>query len=184
MEGEALMSDPGSKRKKSPRYVTDFVTALAPDACRERLLRADGMMVRGSGTRLTPVVQRVSVERDGSFTVERVFPGALRPISFSGHLDPADEGGTWVHGAITHDSYNQVLVEGLLIFLIVFLVTVGLFLRLQMRALLVAIPFLLALLGAGWARWRTLHWATEDMSRWLRQRLYLTATQVRRQETR
>lgn len=176
------MSGERVSREKSPRYVADFCTALPPDACRDRLIRADGMALRGSGTRFTPVVQRVSVTRDGEFTIERTFPGALHPIRFIGHLD-AQEGGTWVHGALTHDTYNQVLIEGLAIFLVVFLSTAVLFLRVQGRAFLVTLPLLIALLGACSMRWRTLRWATEDVPRWLRQRLYLTAEQVRRRGT-
>ncbi|GIV82252.1 MAG: hypothetical protein KatS3mg051_1606 [Anaerolineae bacterium] len=172
----------GSKRKKSPRYVADFVTALSPDACRERLLRADGTSV-SSSTRLTPVRQRVHVERDGSFVVERVFAGALRPICFHGCLDAHDSGGTWVHGAITDDATNQVLIEGLIVFLGVFLITAALFLRLGGRAFAVTLPLLLIALSVGSLRWRTLQRVTEDVPRWLRQRLYLTVEQVRRRGT-
>jgi hypothetical protein len=173
------MNGAGSKRKKSSRYVADFVTALPLERCRERLLHADGMTVR-SGTRLTPIRQRVTVERDGSFVVERVFAGALRPICFHGCLDPHDSGGTWVHGAITDDAYNQVLIEGLIVFLAAFLITAALFLRLGVRAFVVTLPLLLMALSVASLRWRALQRAAEDVPRWLRQRLYLTAEQVRR----
>lgn len=173
------MDDTGSKRKMPPRYIADFVTALPLEACRDRLLRADGMVV-SDGTRLTPVRQRVTVERDGSFVVERVFTGALRPICFHGCLDPHDSGGTWVHGAITGDAYNQVLIEGLIVFLVAFLITAALFLRVGVRAFAVTLPLLLIALSVASLRWRALHRAAEDVPRWLRQRLYLTAEQVRR----
>jgi len=176
------MGGAGNKPKKSPRYVADFVTALSPEACRERLLRADGTSV-SSSTRLTPVRQRVHVERDGSFVIERVFPGALHSICFHGCLDAHDSGGTWVHGAVTSDTYNQVLIEGLLIFLAAFLITAALFLRVGVRAFVVTLPLLLILLSVGSLRWRTLQRVTEDVPRWLRQRLYLTAEQVRRRGT-
>ncbi len=170
-------------KRKSPRHVADFVTALGPEACRERLSRADAAPLSGVGTGLTPVAQHTQVARDGQFTVERTFAGGLHPIRFVGHLDPDGSGGTWVHGAITHDTANQVLVEGLIVFLLFFLITVVLFLRLRVLAFAVSLPVLIMLLVVFSARWRTLRRATDDIARWLRQRLYLTDEQVRRRGT-
>lgn len=172
------MTDTGIKRK-STRHMADFVTALGPEACRERLARADASPLSGVGTWLTPVAQHTQVTRDGQFTVERTFAGGLYPIRFVGHLDPDESGGTWVHGAITHDTANQVLVEGVIVFLVFFLVTVLLFLRLRVLAFAVSLPVLLMLLVVFSARWQTLRRATDDIARWLRQRLYLTDEQVR-----
>lgn len=168
-----------SIKRKSPRHTADFVTALGPQACHERLARADASPLSGVGTWLTPVTQHTQVTRDGQFTVERTFAGGLSPIRFVGHLDPDESGGTWVHGAITHDTGNQVLVEGLIVFLVFFLVTVLLFLRLRALAFAVSLPVLILLLTVFSARWRTLRRAADDIARWLRQRLYLTDEQVR-----
>jgi len=168
-----------SAKRKSPRHRVDFVTALEPQACCDRLARADASPLSGVGARLTSIAQHTQVTRDGLFTIERTFAGGLSPIRFVGHLDPHPKGGTWVHGAITHDTANQVLIEGLIVFLVFFLVTVLLFLRLRALAFAVSVPLLIALLVVLSARWRTLRRATEDIASWLRQRLYLTDEQVR-----
>ncbi|MEB2288036.1 MAG: hypothetical protein OZ934_08000 [Anaerolineae bacterium] len=173
----------GSVKRKAPRHMADFVTALEPEACRDRLARADASPGTGVGTKLTPIAQHTQVARDGQFAVERTFAGGLHPIRFVGHLDPDESGGTWVHGAITHDTANQVLIEGLIAFLVFFLGTVLLFLRLRALAFAVSIPMLFLLLVMLSARWRTLRRATDDIARWLRQRLYLTDGQVRGRET-
>ena len=107
------MTENNTKRK-SPRHMADFVTALEPGACRDRLARADASPRTGVGTTLTPIAQHTQVTRDGQFSIERTFAGGLYPIRFVGHLDPHTNGGTWVHGAITHDTANQVLIEGLI----------------------------------------------------------------------
>ena len=176
------MTDRGNKRK-SPRHVADFITALGPDACHERLARADASPLSGVGTWFVPIAQHTLVTRDGQFTVERTFAGALHPIRFVGHLDSDPGGGTWVHGAVTHDTANQVLVEGLIVFLLFFLITALLFLRLRTMAFAVSLPLLLGLLVLFSVRWRTLRRATDDIARWLRQRLYLTEEQVKRRGT-
>jgi len=172
------MTENNTKRK-SPRHMADFVTALEPGACRDRLARADASPRIGVGTKLAPIAQHTQVTRDGQFSIERTFAGGLYPIRFVGHLDPHTNGGTWVHGAITHDTANQVLIEGLIAFLVFFLVTVLLFLRLRALAFAVSIPMLTLLLVVLSARWRALRQATDDIARWLRQRLYLTDEQVR-----
>jgi hypothetical protein len=172
------MADSGLKRK-SPRHVADFVTALGLQACHDRLVRADATPPSGVGTWLVPVTQRTLVTRGGQFTIERMFAGALHPIRFVGYLDSDESGGTWVHGAVTHDTSNQVLVEGLIVFLLFFLVTALLFLRLRVMAFAISLPLLLVVLMMLSARWRALRQATDDITRWLRQRLYLTEEQVR-----
>ncbi len=172
------MSD---KSKRKPAYYTvDFVTALPPDACGERLERGVALPVRGVGSSLAPLTQRALLVENNTFVIERIFPGAIHPIRLVGHLDPDhDAGGTWVHGAITHDTTNQVLIEGLIIFVTFFLLTVLLFLRLKARVFVISVPALVVMLVVFSLRWRVLRRGTEDMSHWLRRRLYLTPDQVR-----
>lgn len=170
------------KKAPLPFYVVDFVTALPPDRCRERLERDDdpGKTVRSA---LVPVRQRALVQTSGAFLVERSFPGALQPIRFSGRLDADDNSsGTWVHGEITHDTENQVLIEGLIVFLTFFLIAVLFYLRLRVRGLIITAPLLLLALTIFSLRWHALRENTRDLAAWVRRRLYLTAEQVRRLE--
>jgi hypothetical protein len=121
--------------------------------------------------------------KSDQFIIERTFPAAIRPIRLTGALDPdpEDGGGTWVHGAITHDTENQVLVEGLLVFVAFFLLTMIFFLRLKTRGFMISIPALLMMLTIFSLRWRALRYATRDLALFLRRRLYLTADQVKRE---
>jgi hypothetical protein len=169
------------KPKRKPAYYTvDFVTALPPEACRERLEREEVLASRGVGSWLAPTTQRVAVSSGGEFTVERTFPGALYPIRLVGNLDRDEPGrGTWVHGAITHDTDNQVMIEGLILFVLFFLVTMLLFLRLKADSLMITLPLLALTLVVSSVRWRALRASTEDLTRWLRRRLYVTKEQVR-----
>jgi hypothetical protein len=167
------------KPKRKPAYYTvDFVTALPPEACRERLEQEDTRALQGIGGRLAPVAQQVAVS-NGVFTVERTFPGAFSPIRLVGSLDRDESGGgTWVHGAITHDTDNQVMIEGLIVFVLFFLITTLLFLRLKEDSLVITVPLLVLMLVVASARWRALRASTEDLTRWLRRRLYVTKEQV------
>jgi hypothetical protein len=165
-------------QKSKPAYYTiDFVTALPLDQCRERLERD---VFAPQGNRLAPITQRALVEGNDQFTVERTFPLAVYPIQLKGCLDPHQKSGTWVHGAITQDTENQVLIEGLIVFALFFLLTALLFFRLRARVFVISVPLLLVTLYAMLLRWRALRAATADLTRWLRRRLYLTAEQVRR----
>jgi len=167
-------------KRKPAAYTVDFVTALTPDACRDRLERSVILPSRGIGGQLAPVAQRTLVRDGGVFTVERTFPGALHPIRLVGNLDRDETGGgTWVHGAITHDANNQVTVEGLTVFLAFFLLTALLFFRLRVDSFFVSVPLLLVALVAFSIRWRALRAATEDLAHWVRRRLYVTTEQVR-----
>lgn len=169
------------KRQKPAYYTVDFVTALPVTQCRERLERDDTPSYRGPGSSLAPMVQRAIVQGNGAFTVERTYPGALYPIRFTGRLDDNEAGeGTWVHGAITHDAENQVLIEGLIVFLLFFLITALLFLRLRARSLVISLPLILLVLVVFSLRWRALRESTRDLAVWVRRRLYLTAEQVKR----
>lgn len=168
-------------KRKPAYYVIDFVTALPLEACRDRLERGVALPLQGVGSSLAPLTQRTLLRANNSFIVERVFPGAIHPIRLVGHLDPDQASdGTWVHGAITHDTYNQVLIEGLIVFVTFFLLTALLFLRLKARVFVISLPALTVMLIVFSMRWRTLRRATEDMSHWLRRRLYLTSEQVQR----
>ncbi len=167
-------------KQKPVRTIADFVTALSPDECRERLARSDGVTLRDLDSGFTPITQRVLLTRGGMFTIERTYPGALFPIRFVGHLDPDESGGTWVHGAITHDVDNQVMLEGLAVFVLFFLLTAMFYVRLGTRAFAFSLPVLTALLVMFAVRWRVLRHATGDITRWLRQRLYVTEEQARR----
>ena len=164
-------------KPKPAHYTIDFVTALPLDQCRDRLERD---VFTPQKNQLTPITQRVQLEGNDQFTIERECPFALYPIQLKGCLDPHDTGGTWVHGAITQDTENQVLIEGLIIFATAFLLTMLLFLRLKTRAFVITVPMLLLALYVRSLRWRAIRATTEDLTRWLRRRLYLTAEQVKR----
>jgi len=164
-------------KPKPAHYTIDFVTALPLDQCRERLERD---VFTPQKNQLTPVTQRVVVEGNDQFTVERAFPLSLYPIQLKGCLDPHEKGGTWVHGAITQDTENQVLIEGLIVFAVFFLLTALLFLRLRVRVFVISVPMLLLTLYIMSLRWRALRANTEDLTRWLRRRLYLTSEQIKR----
>ena len=73
-----------------------------------------------------------------------------------------------------------MLIEGLIVFAMVFLLTALLFLRLSARVFVISVPLLLLTLYMMSLRWRALRANTEDLTRWLRRRLYLTAEQVKR----
>lgn len=168
------------KGKQKPAYYTvDFVTALSQTECVERLERQVILASNSVGAWLAPMTQRTTVQDSGQFLVERGFPGALHPIRLEGRLEDHAEGGTWVNGAITHDTYNQVLVEGLILFVLFFVMSALLYLRLKTRGLVITLPMLLAVLVLFSIRWRALRAQTHDLTRWLRRRLYVTAGQVR-----
>ncbi len=180
MRDQVPVLDPKPKRAQPPFYRVDFTTALPVADCRERLERAD-RRIAGVGGLFAPITQGIAFEDERTFILERTFPLALHPIRLTGHLDADDEeGGTWVHGGITHDTYNQVLIEGLVIFAAVFLLTVLFYLRLRARSLVISGPLLVLLLLLFSLRWQALRRATEDVGRWLRRRLYVTPEQVRR----
>lgn len=177
---EDAQVEDGQVKGKRGQQTVDFVTALSPAECVERLDRAYVMPSKGLGASLVSARQVTTVESGGTFVVERRFAGGLYPIRLTGHLDENPDGkGTWVHGALTHDAYNQVLVEGMVVFLTFFLLTVLLFLRLKTRAFIISGPTLILLLTLASARWRVLWRYAEDTPRWLRQRLYLTPEQVK-----
>lgn len=167
-------------KRKNPEYAVEFVTALPVRDCIERLERASAPPNRGLGGALAPLRQEMLLGDNRTFVVERHFAGALHPIRFAGSLDPDDSGGTWVHGAITHDTANQVLLEGLGVFLLFFVLAVGLFVVLKTRGLLLLSPLILLVLVLCSIRWRALHAATLDLVRWVRRRLYVTPEQLTR----
>jgi len=167
-------------KRKSPHYVVDFVTALSPADCIDRLKRSDPVRLADIGGPLAGIRQQIMLRANGQFILERTFPWAIYPIQLRGSLDPEDDGsGTWVHGAVTQDTMNQVMIEGLVLFVLFFLVTVLFFLRLKLRALVITAPLFLLLLLILSRRWRTLRHATEDAARWLRRKLYVLPEQVR-----
>lgn len=169
------------KKERKPAYYTvDFVTALPAAECRERLEEEVKLPARSVGAQFAPLTQRMIMRENGAFIVERGFPGALHPIRFAGSLDPDEaSGGTWVHGTITHDTENQVIVEGMIVFLVFFVIAVLFFLRLKEESFLFSVPLLLVMLGVISLRWRALGRATEDTAHWVRRRLYVTKDQVR-----
>lgn len=172
-----------AKPNKPIFYTIDFKTALPPAQCQQRFMRAARQRVPGIGYGFAPITQRVVVLKNKQFIIERTFPGAIHPIRLAGCLDPdpdSAEDGTWVHGAITHDTENQVLIEGLMVFLVFFLLTAVMFLRLKTRSFLFSLPVLLLMLTVMSLRWRELRVATEDLAHWVRRRLYVTPDQVRR----
>lgn len=171
-----------SEKKQKPAYYTvDFITALPKSQCEQRLTRDDEPRYKGLGARLAPMQQYTTVESNGAFTVERTYSGAMRPIRFQGCLDDdANSDGTWVHGTIISDTENQVLIEGLVVFLFFFMITALLFLRLRVRGFMISLPLILLILTIFSLRWRALRESTRDMTAWIRRRLYLTAEQVKR----
>lgn len=170
-----------SEKKRKPTYYTvDFTTALPRSQCEERLTRDDAPRIRGRGASLVPMTQHTFVQQNGTFIVERTFSGAIRPIRFQGCLDDApDDRGTWVHGAITSDTENQVLIEGLIVFVLFFLITALLFLRLRVRSFMISLPLILLVLTIFSLRWRAMRESTRDLAAWIRRRLYVTAGQIR-----
>ncbi len=167
-------------KRKSPHYVVDFVTALSPADCIDRLKRSDPARLADLSGPLTNIRQQIALRANGQFVLERAFPWAIYPIQLRGSLDPADDGdGTWVHGAITQDTMNQVMIEGLVLFVLFFLMTVLFFVRLKLRALLITTPLFLVVLLLLSRRWRTLRRATDDVTRWLRRKLYVLPEQMR-----
>ena len=176
---------PNGQKEKQVRQAFDFTTALSVAECTERLQRSYVMPSKGLGPALASARQIATVEASGSFEIERRFAGGLYPIRLVGNLDRNPDGsGAWVHGALTHDAHNQVLIEGMIVFLTFFLMTALLFLRLKTRAFIVSGPILLMWLALASVRWRMLRRYAEDFPRWLRQRLYLTADQIRPQRPR
>ena len=72
-----------------------------------------------------------------------------------------------------------IVATGLVLFVLFFLVTVLFFVRLKLRALIITAPLFFVLLVLLSRRWRTLRRATEDVTRWLRRKLYVLPEQVR-----
>jgi hypothetical protein len=170
------------KRNKPAYYLVDFTTALPVADCRQRLERSAEQPSGWPGSALAPITQQIVLLKNDQFIIERTFPAAMHPIRLMGALDsdPDAGGGTWVHGAITHDTENQVLIEGLLVFVGFFLLTAIFFLRLKARGLMISIPALIVMLAIFSLRWRALRSATRDLALFLRRRLYLTEDQVKR----
>jgi hypothetical protein len=170
-----------AKKELKPAYYTvDFVTALPVLGCRERLEEDVKLPARTTGQQLAPLTQRVIMRENGAFIIERDFPGELHPIRFAGNLDQDESGGgTWVHGMITHDTENQVIVEGMIVFLIFFFFSALFFVRLKEDGIFFSVILLLLMLGVFSLRWRALRRATEDLAHWVRRRLYVAKDQVR-----
>ncbi|HML21746.1 MAG TPA: hypothetical protein PKD09_08870 [Aggregatilinea sp.] len=168
-------------KRKLASYGVDFVTALPVEECVQRLERArPDPAGRGLDTLLAPMEQQIDLGDVRTFTLERRYPGAMHPLRLVGELDrDADTGGTWVHGAVTHDAANQVLIEGMLLFFAFFLISALFFLRLRVEGFMFSLPLFLVLLIVFSIRWRALRRATEDMGRWVRRKLYVTPGQVR-----
>jgi len=171
-----------NRKGKTPQHTIDFVTALSPAGCIERLQQDElsAPRISGIGGWLAPAQQTVIVHRDNEFTIERRYPGALVPIRLSGQLDQDRSGGTWVHGAVTHDVENQIWVEGLIVFMAFFVLTTIFFLRLKWDGLLVSIVLFGAILVLATARWRGLNEHAADTARWVRRKLYVTREQLRK----
>lgn len=166
-------------KNKPAFYTVDFITALSKAQCRARLDRDDEVRVRSLGAGLAPMRQFTVVQDSGMFIIERLFPGAIHPIRFQGSLDDDENsGGTWVHGAITHDTENQVLIEGLIVFLVFFLFTALLYLPLRVRGFAISLPLMLLMLMVFSLRWRALRDSTRDLAASVRRRLYVTPEQV------
>lgn len=169
------------EKHKTPRYTIDFVTALPVAACYERLDRSVSMRPDSWAGWMTPVQQQTTILDDQMFVIERRYPGAIHPIRLVGHLDLDDDSeGTWVHGAVTHDTSNQVLIEGMIVFLAFFMLTALFFLRLKTRGIFVSLPLLLLALTIFSLRWQALRASTEDIARWVRRKLYVTPGQIKR----
>ena len=77
-------------KRKNPEYAVDFVTALPVQDCLERLERSAVAPSQGWGGALAPFRQETVLGDNRTFTVERRFAGGLRPITFTGSLDPDD----------------------------------------------------------------------------------------------
>jgi hypothetical protein len=169
------------KTKQKPAYYTiDFVTALPKIECLTRLDQRVILPNQGLGASLAPMRQETLFNTTNEFVIERSYLGAIVPIRLVGYLDEDENSkGTWVHGTITHDVDNQVLIEGLIVFLLFFLMTALLFLRLKLRGLAISVPMLLVLLLLFSARWRVLRASTLDLTRWVRRKLYVTREQVK-----
>lgn len=176
--GKVVIDD--EQKAKQPHKTVDFVTALSRGACEERLSRPHTLASGGLGGLLAPAEQTVDLQPGGLFIIERRYGGALVPIRFTGNLDDAPHSdGTWVHGALTHDTRNQVMIEGMIVFLTFFLLTALLFLRLKTRAFIISGPALILLLTLASIRWRMLRRYADDTTRWLRHRLYVTREQAK-----
>lgn len=171
--------DEKSKGKRQlPTF--DFVTALPPAGCVERMERSTEVITPVNSSILTPVKQRVTMTSNRAFVMERFYPGALQPIRVEGNLDPVEKGpGTWVHGGVIRDVSNQIMLEGLMIFMGFFLLTVLLFFRLKTESFVVSVPLLLVTLVMFGARWRALRQTVDDSVRWVRRKLYVTANQIK-----
>lgn len=171
-----------NRKEKVPRHTIDFVTALSPAGCIERLQQNElsAPEIAGMGRWLAPAQQTVIVHRDNEFTLERRFAGAIVPIRMSGLLDQDRSGGTWVHGSVTHDVENQIWVEGLIVFVAFFILTTLFFLRLKWDGLLLSIVLFGAILALATARWRALNEHAADTARWVRRKLYVTRDQLRK----
>ena len=169
-----------AKPNKPDYYTIDFTTALPVADCRRRLERSATQAI-ASGSPFAPITQQIAILQNDQFIIERSFPGAIRPIRLMGALDDDPDGGsgTWVHGAITHDTENQVLIEGLIVFLGFFLLAALLFVRLKTRAFVISVPMLVAMLTILSLRWRALRSSTRDLAVFLRRRFYLTEAQVK-----
>lgn len=168
------------EKRKAPQFTVDFVTALPVEECIQRLERSSELQNRGVGAWLAPIEQQVILSEPRTFTVERRFPGAIQPLQLVGQIDPDPERrGTWVHGAVIRDAANQVLIEGMLLFLGFFLISVLFYLRLRTRGFMISLPIFLLLLIVLSLRWRAIRRATEDMARWVRRKLYVTPNQLR-----
>jgi hypothetical protein len=150
------------KDKSVPAYYTiDF-----RPRCRSTNA-ASAWNATSSRRRETSLPDRTAGHHRGNdqFTVERSFRFALYPIQLKGCLDPHEKGGTWVHGTITQDTENQVLIEGLIVFALFFLVTALFYLRLRSRGFMISVPLLLLTLYMMSLRWRALRTTTEDLAR-------------------
>ena len=93
---------------KPAHYTIDFVTALSKTDCIDRLDRPVILPARSLGAWLAPMTQQAFVRDADSLSWSAGF-GALHPIGWRA-ISRSRDGGTWVNGAITHDTYNQVLV--------------------------------------------------------------------------
>jgi|GEM_PF-1637216 len=162
----------GNKRKPAS-HMADFVTVMPIEECRELVGRSVKLYAPGPGGLLTSIQQKTIVRSNDQFVIERHFSGAIKPIRLEGQLDSTSDGGTHVHGKITTDVENQVVIEGMLLFIIFYALMGLVFLRSGVRGAVVMIPLFLFCLGLGWLRWRALRFFADDVSRWLRRKLYI-----------
>ncbi len=167
---------------KTPQHTVDFVTALSPAGCIERLQQNELSTpeISGLGRWLAPAQQTVIVHRDNEFIIERRYPGAFVPIRLAGLLDQDRSGGTWVHGAVTHDVENQIWIEGLIVFVAFFVLATLFFTELEWDGLFLAVALFGAILVLTTARWRALNEHAADTARWVRRKLYVTRDQLRK----